>query len=50
MGSGLMVEERTDLGRGVNNDAIETNIRRREEKMIRIVNIYDQRTMGSGVQ
>jgi hypothetical protein len=47
-GSGLVVEERTDLSRGANNDVIATDIRRRGEKVTRIVNIYDQKDSQSG--
>ena len=37
-----MVDERTDLSRGANDDVIATNVRRRGENITRIVNIYDQ--------
>ena len=47
-GSGLVVDEWTDLSRGANDDVIVTDIRRRGEKITRIVNIYDQRDTQSG--
>jgi len=47
-GSGLVVEERTDLCRGVNNDVIVTDVRGRGVKRTRIVNVYDQRDTHSG--
>jgi hypothetical protein len=37
------VDERTDLSRGANDDVIATDVRRRGEKITRIVNIYDQK-------
>jgi hypothetical protein len=33
----------TDPSRGTNNDVIVTYIRRRVEKMIRVITIYDER-------
>jgi hypothetical protein len=42
-GSWLVVDEQTDLSRGANDDVIVTDVRRRGEKISRIVNIYDQR-------
>jgi len=47
-GSGLVVDERTDLNRGANDDVIATDVRRRGEKIRRIVNIYDQKDARSG--
>jgi endonuclease/exonuclease/phosphatase family metal-dependent hydrolase len=47
-GSSLVVDERTDLSRGVRNDVIVTYVRKRGEKITRIVNVYDQRDMQSG--
>ena len=38
-GSGLVVDEWTDLSRGANNDVIVTDVRRRGEKITRIVSI-----------
>ena len=40
-GSGLVVDEQTDLSREANDDVIATDVRRRGEKITRIVNIYD---------
>jgi hypothetical protein len=40
-GSSLAVDERTDLSKGGNDDVIVTDVRRRGEKVTRIVNIYD---------
>jgi len=42
-GSGLATDERTDLSRGANNDVMVTDVKRRAEKMTRIINLYDQR-------
>lgn len=47
-GSGLVIEEWTDLTTGANDDVIVTDYRRREEKITRIVSIYDQRDTQSG--
>jgi hypothetical protein len=47
-GSGLVVDERTDLSRGANEDVIATDVRRRGERITRIVNIYDQKNTHSG--
>jgi len=47
-GSGLVVDERTDLSRGANNDVIVTDVRRRGEKITRIVNVCDQKDTQSG--
>jgi len=47
-GSGLVVDERTDLSRGANEDVIATDVRRRGEKITRIVNVYDQNDAQSG--
>jgi len=41
-GSGLVVDERTDLTRGANGDVIATDVRRRGEKITRIVNVYNE--------
>ena len=43
-----MVDERTDLSRGANEDVIATDVRWRGEKITRIVNDYDQKTTHSG--
>jgi endonuclease/exonuclease/phosphatase family metal-dependent hydrolase len=47
-GSGLVVDERTDLSRGANDDVIATDIRRRGETIMRIVNGYNQKDTPSG--
>jgi len=47
-GSGLVVDERTDLSRGANKDVILTDVRRSGEKITRIVNVSDQRDGQSG--
>jgi hypothetical protein len=47
-GSGLVVDERTDLGTGANEDVIATDVRRRGERITRIVNVYDQKKTYSG--
>jgi hypothetical protein len=47
-GSGLVVDERTDLSRGATDDVIATDIRRRGEKITRIINVYDEKDAWSG--
>jgi len=47
-GSGLVVDEGTDLSRGANEDVIATNVKRRGEKITRIVYVYDQEHPQSG--
>jgi hypothetical protein len=47
-GSGLVVDEWTDLSRGANDDVIATDVRRRGEKITRIVNIYNEKDARSG--
>jgi hypothetical protein len=47
-GTGLVVDERTDVSRGANDDIIVTDLRSKGEKITRIVNIYDQRDTPSG--
>jgi hypothetical protein len=47
-GSGLVVDEQTDLSRGANDDVIATDVRRRGEMITGIVNIYDQKDVRSG--
>jgi hypothetical protein len=42
-GSGLVVDEQTDLSRGANNQVIATDVRRRAEKMTRIVTMNYQK-------
>jgi hypothetical protein len=42
-GSGLVVDQQTDLSGGANNKVILTDIRRRGEKITRIVNVYNQK-------
>jgi len=39
--SGLLIDEPTDLSRGANDDKFASDIRRRGEKITRIVDIYD---------
>jgi hypothetical protein len=46
-GSGLVVDERTDLSTGANEDVIATDVRRRGERITRIVNVYDQKNTHS---
>ena len=43
-----MVDDRTDLSRGANDDVIATDFRRRGETLTRIVNIYDPKDTQSG--
>jgi hypothetical protein len=47
-GSGLVVDERKDLSRGASDDVIASDVRRRGEKLTRIVNIYNQHNTQSG--
>jgi len=47
-GSGLVVDKQTDLSRGANVDVIATDVRRRGEKVTRIVNSYDQKNARAG--
>jgi len=47
-GRGLVVDEQTDLSRGANDNVIVTHIRSTGEKIMRIVNIHDQRDTQSG--
>jgi len=42
-GSGLATDEWTALSRGANDDVIVTDVKRRGEKMARIINTSDQR-------
>jgi hypothetical protein len=44
----MVVDERTDLSRGANDDVIATDFRRRGEKITRIHNVYDQKDALSG--
>jgi hypothetical protein len=48
MGSGLATDERSGLSRGANHDVIVTDVRRRGEKIMRIINIHDQRDVRTG--
>jgi hypothetical protein len=43
-----VVDERPDLSRGANEDVIATDISRRGERTMRIVNVYDQKNTHSG--
>ena len=43
-----MVDDRTDLSRDPNEDVIATNVRRRGERITRIINIYDEKHTHSG--
>jgi len=43
-----VVDKRTDLSRGGNEDVIATEVRRRGERITRIVNVYDQKNTHSG--
>jgi len=47
-GSGLAVDQRTDLSRGANDNVIATDIGMRGETITRIINIYHQRNTQSG--
>lgn len=46
--SGLVVDEQTELNRGANHDVIVTDIRRRGDKITRIVIIYNESVIQSG--
>jgi len=43
-----VVDERTDLSRGANDDVIATDVRRRGDKITRIFHIHDQNDTRSG--
>ena len=43
-----MVDKRTDLSRGANDDVIAPDVRRRGGKITRIINIYNQKDVQSG--
>jgi hypothetical protein len=47
-GSALVVDQRTDLSRGANDDVLATDVRRTDEKITRIINIDDQKTARLG--
>jgi len=47
-GRGLVFDEQTDLSRGANEDVIATDIRRRGERIPRIINVYDQKNRHLG--
>jgi len=47
-GSGLATDERTDLSRGADDDVMVTDVKRRGEKIMRIINVYDQRDVQTG--
>ena len=47
-GSSLVVNKRMDLSRVGNDDVIATDVRRREERITMIVNVYDQKDTQSG--
>jgi len=47
-GSGLAPGERTDLSRGANDDVMVTVVKRRGEKMTRIINVHDQKDVQTG--
>jgi len=50
MGSGLATDERTDLSRGANDNVMVTDVKTRGERMTRIINLYDQRHVQTGVR
>jgi hypothetical protein len=43
-----VVDERTDLNRGANDDVIATDVRKRGEQVTRMVNIFDRKDARSG--
>jgi hypothetical protein len=47
-GRGLSTDERTELSRGANDDVMVTKVKRRGEKMTRIINVYDEREVPTG--
>jgi hypothetical protein len=47
-GSALPTDELTDLNRGANDDVMVTDVKRREEKVTRNINVYNQRDLQSG--
>jgi hypothetical protein len=44
----MVTDEWTDLSRGANDDVMVTDVKRRGEKMTRIINVYDQRDVQTG--
>jgi len=46
--NGLAMDKRIDLSRGTNNDVVVTDVKRRGEKMTRIIHVYDQRDIQTG--
>jgi len=47
-GSGLVVDERTNLSSGANEDVFATDVRRIGERITTIVNVYEQKDTHSG--
>jgi hypothetical protein len=47
-GSGLVFDERRDLSRGANEDVMATDVRRRGQRIMRMVNVYEQKIRHSG--
>ena len=47
-GGGLAPDQRTDQGSGANDDVMGTDLKRRGEKMTRIINVYNQRDVQTG--
>jgi hypothetical protein len=47
-GSSLVVDERTDLSRGANEDVIAADVRRRGERITRMVKVYDEKNTDWG--
>jgi len=48
MGSGFTTDQLTDLSRSANDDVMVTEIKRRGEKITRIINVSDQRDIQTG--
>jgi hypothetical protein len=46
--SSVVVDQQTDLSRDANEDIIATDVRRRGERITRMVNIYNQKNMDLG--
>jgi hypothetical protein len=48
MESGLATDKQTNLSRGANEDDMVTDVTSRGEKMVRRLNVYDQRDVQTG--
>jgi hypothetical protein len=49
-GTGLAIHERTDQSSSANDDVMVTDVKSWGQKMTRIINVYDQRDVQTGVR